>query len=134
MNKCFDLHLIIEENPHLPESLRYGNYMSADISHAHYSNRLAWYSLPNKTWHHKQERRVIKRHDGKPDATQGRDGKLRGKPVEVKTVRKDTRYRIGESAHKKLVRNNGTYLFVYRNGQSKKISAKQVSEKLGRGR
>ncbi len=104
------------------------------ISPAHYSSRLLVCSLPKKTWHTLQERRIIKKHGGKDLVKYGYDGKINGRPVEVRSVKKDNRYRIQKNVHQTLVANGGSYIFVNRNGESKKVSAKQVSKKLGRGR
>lgn len=63
----------------------------------------------------------------------GTDGKLRGRPVEVRSHRKDRRYRIQKDVHKKLVREKGYYIFCDGN-KSKVVTAKKVSKKLGRGK
>ena len=51
-------------------------------------------------WHTKQERRIVKKKGGTALIKYGYDGKLNGKPVEVRSVRKDSRYRIQKNTHK----------------------------------
>ena len=80
-------------------------------------------------WHTNQERRVIKRFGGKPLQKYGYDGMLHGKPVEVRSVRKDNRYRIQKNVHQVLVRKKGSYIFCD-NGRTKRVSANKVSKLL----
>jgi len=84
-------------------------------------------------WHTKQERKVIKEHGGTPLKKYGYDGKINGKPVEVRTVKKDHRYRIQKNVHRHLIDNDGGYIFVNKRGKSKRVSAHKVSSILGRG-
>jgi len=84
-------------------------------------------------WHTAQEKSVIRNRGGKPLKKSGYDGTLKGKPVEVRSVRKDSRYRIQKNVHRELVKKGGSYLFCKGN-RSKKVSAKAVSKKLGRGK
>lgn len=84
-------------------------------------------------WHSREERRVIRKHGGTPLTKYGTDGKLRGKPCEVRSARKDKRYRIQKNVHENLVNKGGSYIFV-KGGKSKVVSAKRVSKKLGRGK
>ncbi len=84
-------------------------------------------------WHTRNERRVIRKAGGTPLVKYGYDGLLRGKPIEVREARKDTRFRIQKNTHRALVRGEGSYIF--KAGQkTKRISARRVSELLGRGR
>lgn len=85
-------------------------------------------------WHTRQERRIIKKHGGTPLIKYGYDGKVNGKPVEVRSVSKDHRYRIQQDVHKTLIKKNGSYIFVNSCGSSKKVSATKVSKLLGRGK
>ena len=85
-------------------------------------------------WHTKLERKIIKKKGGVPLVKYGYDGKLRGKPCEVRAVRKDDRFRIQKNTHQELVRSGGKYIFVNSNGRSKTITAKVVSKKIGRGK
>jgi len=84
-------------------------------------------------WHTSQERRVIRKHGGKPLIKFGYDGRLRGKPCEVRSARRDKRYRIQKNVHENLVSKNGYYIFV-KHGKSKVMKASKVSKKIGRGR
>jgi len=45
-------------------------------------------------WDTKLEKEVIKRYGGQPLKKYGYDGKIRGKPVEVRAARRDNRFRI----------------------------------------
>ena len=86
-----------------------------------------------RRWPHTEEgRRVIRRHGGTPMQKYGTDGTLRGRPVEVRSIRKDDRYRIQQDVHRNLVRNNGSYIFV-NDGRSRVMLAEDVSRLLGRG-
>ena len=80
-------------------------------------------------WHTKQERRVIKKHGGQPMVKLGTDGKLRGRPVEVRSVKKDNRYRIQKDVHQELVRKKGSYIFCAPGRSSKVVSAIKGSTK-----
>ena len=83
-------------------------------------------------WHTKQEREVIRKHGGKPLIKYGYDGVIDGKPVEVRSVRKDHRYRIQKDVHQTLVRRKGSYIFCKGN-KTKKVPAKSVSRMMGKG-
>ena len=85
------------------------------------------------SWHTKQERKMIRKYGGKPLIKYGYDGLINGKPVEVRSVRKDHRYRIQKNVHQELVRKKGSYIFV-KNGRSKRVKATKVSKKLGNGK
>jgi len=85
-------------------------------------------------WHAREEREVIKKHGGKPLTKYGYDGIINGRPVEVRSIKKDDRYRIQKDVHKHLVRNDGAYIFVNERGASKRVPAKVVSEKIGAGK
>jgi len=63
----------------------------------------------------------------------GYDGILRGRPVEVRAVKRDDRFRIQQNTHRHLVANQGSYIFVNSSGRSKRVSASQVSARIGRG-
>ena len=84
-------------------------------------------------WHTKQERNIIRKYGGIPLVKYGYDGTIKGKPVEVRAVRKDKRFRIQKDVHNVLVKRNGSYIFISK-GRSRKISAKKVSKKLSRGK
>lgn len=64
----------------------------------------------------------------------GTDGVLNGRPVEVRSVRKDNRYRIQKDTHRELVKHRGSYLFVNGRGQSKVVPAARVSKLIGFGK
>ena len=84
-------------------------------------------------WHTKEERYLIKKYGGRPLQKYGYDGIINGRPVEVRSVKKDHRYRIQKNVHRQLINNQGSYIFADR-GKSKKVSARKVSKKLGRGK
>ena len=86
-----------------------------------------------KSWHTRQERSLIRRFGGKPLRKYGTDGILNGKPVEVKSQRRDKRFRIQKNVHETLVRKGGSYIFACPGHKAKKMSAKAVSRKLGNG-
>ena len=87
-----------------------------------------------KSWHTKLEREVIKKLKGKARVSYGCDGVINGKPVEVRSVRKDKRFRIQKDVHDLLIRKNGSYVFVNKDKKIKKVKAKAVSSLLGRGK
>ena len=81
------------------------------------------------------ERRAIRKRGGiARTITNRQDGSIRGRPVEVKSVKKDNRFRINEHSHRNLVRLKGKYIFVNARGKQKVLSAKTVSKKLSRGK
>ena len=84
-------------------------------------------------WHTREERRVIRRRGGTPRVSYGFDGYLFGHPCEVRSHRKDERYRIQQDVHQVLVARRGNYIFVD-NGRTKVIPARKVSKQLGRGK
>src|SRR3989338_2180294 len=86
-----------------------------------------------KSWHTIQERKVIRKYHGKHLVKYGYDGLLNGRPVEVRSVREDSRYRLQKNIHRYLIRKNGSYIFVNKRCRTKRISAKKVSGLLGNG-
>lgn len=84
-------------------------------------------------WHTAQEKRVIRKFGGVPLAKYGYDGTIRGRPVEVRAVRKDSRYRIQQNTHKELIAKGGSYIFCAGN-KTKRLPAKAVSGLLNKGR
>ena len=86
-----------------------------------------------RRWPHtEEERRVIRRYGGTPLREYGTDGILLSHPVEVRSIRKDDRYRIQQDVHRNLVRNDGSYIFV-NDGRSKVMLAEDASKLMGRG-
>ena len=63
----------------------------------------------------------------------GYDGEINGRPVEVRSARRDDRYRIQKNVHKELIRKHGSYIFV-KNGRSVRVPAREVSDNIGRGK
>jgi len=63
----------------------------------------------------------------------GADGMLRSHPVEVRSQRRDSRYRIQRNTHREMVRKRGSYLFVDRSERTRRIPARRVSSMVGRG-
>ena len=84
-------------------------------------------------WHTKQERKVIRKYGGTPLIKYGYDGKIRGRPVEVRAVRKDKRFRIQQNVHRDLVNKRGSYIFCD-GSRSKRVGAKRVSALLSNGK
>lgn len=83
-------------------------------------------------WHTRNEREAIRRLGGRPLVKYGYDGLLNRRPVEVREARKDNRYRIQKDVHQSLVRQGGSYIFLYK-GKSRKVKASRVSRMLGGG-
>jgi len=84
------------------------------------------------SWHTKQERKVIKKRGGRALKKYGYDGKIKGRPVEVRSARKDKRFRIQKDVHQELVRKRGSYIFCA-GSKTKRVGAKRVSKLIGRG-
>lgn len=84
-------------------------------------------------WQGKQEDRAIRRHGGNPNKRMGADGSRNGRPLEVKSVKTDDRYRINQEAHRRMIRQDGTYIFINENGKSREVPARAVSTMMGRG-
>ena len=84
-------------------------------------------------WHTRQEKRIIEKFGGTPLKKFGTDGLIRGRPVEVRSCRKDSRYRIQQNTHKELIAKGGSYIFCAGN-KTKRLPAKAVSGMLSKGR
>lgn len=84
-------------------------------------------------WHTKEERGKIREYGGIPLVKYGYDGLIHGQPVEVRSCRRDNRFRIQENVHRALVAGHGCYIFVA-SGRSRKVPASKVSGMLGRGK
>ncbi len=78
-------------------------------------------------WHTKQEHKIIRRRGGKVNFGYGYDGIINSRPIEVRTQRKDNRYRIQKDVHKHLIKNKGSYIFVKPNSAEKVVSAERIS-------
>lgn len=85
-----------------------------------------------ESWHTRQERRVIRKYGGEPHVSYGPDGTIRGRPVEVRSIHKDNRYRIQKDVHRVLLRRRGWYIFVSPTGESKVRSAQWVNDIIRR--
>lgn len=83
-----------------------------------------------KSWHTKRERELIRKFHGTPRISSGYDGTIRGNPVEVRSARKDSRFRIQKNVHNTLIKRNGSYIFDAIGHRPVKISAQKVGEKL----
>ena len=89
----------------------------------------------NNYWDHTaEERRLIRQFGGIPLTKTGYDGTIRGRPVEVRSARKDNRFRIQKNVHQVLVRKGGSYIFKAQGRPAKRVSARAVSKKLGKGK
>ena len=84
-------------------------------------------------WHTRIEKSTIRKLGGTPYKKSGTDGILRGRPVEVRCIRKDNRFRIQKNVHKEMVAKNGRYIFVNSRRDTKILPAKSVSKKIGNG-
>ena len=91
------------------------------------------FQVKRMNWHTRQERKVIRKYGGKPRVSYGYDGTIRGRPVEVRSHRKDSRYRIQQNVHRQLVREGGSYIFCD-GSRTKRVPARVVSNRLGRGK
>ena len=83
------------------------------------------------SWHTNLERKMIIAFGGTPMRKYGYDGEIRGRPVEVRAVRRDKRFRLQLDVHRKLVREGGSYIFCAPGERAKKITARKVSGILG---
>jgi len=89
-----------------------------------------------KPWFLKVQQSVVRNAGGTPNLrSKGADGTdWLGRPVEVKSIKQDSRFRINQRDHKQMVREGGTYVFVNaKTGQRTTLTAAQVSATLGRG-
>ena len=90
--------------------------------------------MTSPTWDHtSQEHDIILRRGGRLHG-RGFDGWVGGRPVEVRSCRRDDRYRLQQDVHRSLVAGHGSYIFVSPSGRTKTISARRVSVMLGPGR
>lgn len=86
-----------------------------------------------RKWIIKAERRAVAAVGGNQNKRRGADGQRRGRPVEVKAQRRDNRHRIGKKAHARMIRENGTYILIGRNGHRDTVPASEVSRAMGPG-
>ena len=87
-----------------------------------------------KSWHTKRERELLTKFGCEVSKGPGYDGMKNGKPVEVRSQRKDNRFRIQKDTHQELVRKDGFYIFDSPNQDPVMIKAKDVSKMLPRGK
>jgi len=85
------------------------------------------------SWHTRHEKEAIKKVGGKPLKKYGYDGKVRGRPVEVREARKDKRFQINRKTHRAMIRGKGTYIFK-KGRKTVKVPAKKVSKMIGSGK
>lgn len=89
-----------------------------------------WVSDPD-SWYTQKEKEAIEKFGGIPMAKKpGPDGVINGRPVEVKSVKKDDRYHIIKSIHDGLLADGGYYIFIDANNNSKLMEAKAVEAML----
>ena len=86
------------------------------------------------SWHTKRERELLTKFDCEVSKGYGYDGMKNGKPVEVRSQRKDNRFRIQKDTHQELVRKEGYYIFDAPGKDPVMIKAKDVSKMLPRGK
>ena len=87
----------------------------------------------DRTFHTKVEKSIIEDLGGTPLKKKGYDGILNGKPVEVRTYKKQRtpRFKIDKGQHDKLLDLNGNYIFVdVPNKRHKIITARKVDKLL----
>ena len=78
------------------------------------------------------ERRLIREAGGDPNRRKGADGSRNGRPIEVKQIKNPSanRFRIGRTAHARMMKAKGDYVFKARGKKAVKISAAQVDRSL----
>lgn len=86
-----------------------------------------------KTWHTKRERELLTEFNCKVSKGYGYDGEYRGKPVEVRSQRKDKRFRIQKDTHEDLVKKDGYYIFDSPGHDPVMVKARDVDKKLPEG-
>ena len=86
-------------------------------------------------WDTSKEQRLIREFGGTPLRKTGTDGTIyNGKPVEVRAVRKDHRFRIQKDTHAELKRRHGFYIFAAPGRSSLLYRAADVDKMLPAGR
>jgi hypothetical protein len=66
----------------------------------------------------------------------GPDGHTNGilhRPIEVKYANKDFRYRVGETDHNLMLRQDGLYVFINARGEKKQMSARDADRLIRYG-
>ena len=81
-------------------------------------------------WHTDKERKLIKKFGGTPLIKYGFDGKINGKPVEVRCCRKDKRFRIQKNVHEVLLKKRGYYIFDAPGHRPVRMTAYKVDKLL----
>jgi hypothetical protein len=86
-------------------------------------------------WHTRHEKRTIELLGGEPTESYGPDGVLDGAPVEVRSVKKDDRFRLNRDTHETLLDEGGSYVFddVTDEVPPVEIEADEVDDLLGAG-
>jgi hypothetical protein len=87
-----------------------------------------------RRWPIDRERELVKKFGGTPVRKYTHDGEINGRPIEVKAVRVDHRFRIGKKAHHMLLSRGGVYIFDAPGYQPKKLTARQVDSMLPPGK
>jgi len=86
-------------------------------------------------WHTLIEKREIAKRFGKPLKQYGFDGlDMFGRPLEVRAIKKNNRFRIGKDVHKILLDHQGNYIFVDEYGNSKIVPAYIVEKIINKGK
>lgn len=85
------------------------------------------------SWHTQRERDLIESFGGEPLQKYGYDGVYRGKPVEVRCIRKDHRFRIQDDTHEDLMKRKGYYIFDAPGESPVMVPASAVNDLLPSG-
>ena len=85
------------------------------------------------SWHTKRERELLTKFGCKVSKGYGYDGEYKGKPVEVRSQRKDKRFRIQKDTHRELVKKDGYYIFDSPNQDPVMVKARDVDKMLPKG-
>lgn len=87
-----------------------------------------------ESWHTDRERDLLTGFDCEVSKGYGYDGLKDGKPVEVRSQKKDNRFRIQKDTHKELVRKDGYYIFDSPGQKPVMMKARDVDGKLPKGK
>ena len=90
-------------------------------------------------WNNNLKEKVIKKYFGRLINHRGYnrfgyDAIIHNCPAEIRPVRKGNRYRIEQKAHRQLCRDQGVYVFVNQQMDSRKLTGHQVSELIGKNK
>ena len=90
-------------------------------------------------WNKNLEAKVIKKYYGRQINNRGfnrfgYNAIVRNRPTEIRPIRKGSRYRIEQTAHRQLCVDGGLYIFVNNQMDSRILTGQQVTKIIGKNK